>query len=501
MQTVTRLFARDNQAEETHILVTAPTGAAAYNVSGYTLHSAFLLPLNTKASDDYVPLTGEKLAGLKESIGNIKLLTIDEISMVGADMLLIIHRRLCDIMTSDEPFGGISVLAVGDLLQLPPVAQRSVFALPSDEIAAVYGSLWQTHFRILELHEIQRQKEDQTFAAVLNRIRTGDQTEDDLSLLKSRAIQPSSDAYPVDSTHIFAYNKQVNEHNIARLHALPEPHFTFKAKDSKRDDQTGAVSTSAFKDKNGGLPSSLSLAVDARVMLTKNIDVSDGLVNTACGIVTGFLPAPHPPMNLDTFVPKYVLVHFDDDRVGKNLRSQSKSILPDLISTPISAVETQVSLGRHSKVTAKRTQFPLALAWAVTIHKEPGKTEDSLVVSTERSLQAGQFYTAVSRPKDLQGLFILGDVQTKNIKINLKSLEEIKRMTKQAPFIAKVPNVLLCDSTLYLKITSFNTNSFHSHQKCVEKERIVLSSHICCFTETWLRHSDSIPEFSSQSSL
>lgn len=76
---------------------------------------------------------------------------IDEISMVGADTLLTIHRRLCDIMSNTQPFGGISILAVGDLLQLPAVAQKPIFAKPSDEMSAIYGSLWQTHFQILEL--------------------------------------------------------------------------------------------------------------------------------------------------------------------------------------------------------------------------------------------------------------------------------------------------------------------------------------------------------------
>lgn len=96
--------------------------------------------------------------------------------MVGADTLLTIHRWLCDIMTNSQPFGGMSILCVGDLLQLPPVAQRPVFSEPSDEMAAIYGSLWQTLFKIVELTEVQRQKGDQTFADLLNRMRVGNHT-------------------------------------------------------------------------------------------------------------------------------------------------------------------------------------------------------------------------------------------------------------------------------------------------------------------------------------
>lgn len=78
--------------------------------------------------------------------------------MVGADTLLTIHRRLCDIMSNTQPFGGFSILAVGDLLHIPAVAQKPIFAKPSDEMLAIYGFLWQTHFQILELTEIQCQK-------------------------------------------------------------------------------------------------------------------------------------------------------------------------------------------------------------------------------------------------------------------------------------------------------------------------------------------------------
>lgn len=88
------------------------------------------MPLQTKKTDDYIPLSTEKLAVVKETFSAIKLIVIDEISMVGADTLLTIHRRLCDIMSNTQSFGGISILAVGDLLQLPAVAQKPIFAKP-----------------------------------------------------------------------------------------------------------------------------------------------------------------------------------------------------------------------------------------------------------------------------------------------------------------------------------------------------------------------------------
>ena len=108
----------------------APTGTGDYNIAGHTIHSAFVLLINESKHDDYIPLSNEKLAGLKEAIWNIKILVLDEISMVGTDMALSIHRRLCDIMGNQEPFGGVSVLAVCDLMQLPPVGRYPIFDPP-----------------------------------------------------------------------------------------------------------------------------------------------------------------------------------------------------------------------------------------------------------------------------------------------------------------------------------------------------------------------------------
>lgn len=493
VQTINHFFQRNNQVQDMHVMVCAPTGAAAYNISGYTLHAAFLLPVNVKSSDDYIPLSGERLASLKESIGNIKVLIIDEISMVGSDMLLTVHRRLCDVMGNHQPFGGISILAVGDLLQLPPVAQKPVFSCPSDEMAAIYGSLWQ-HFQIAELHEIQRQKNDSTFALLLNRIRSGTHTDEDIKVLQQRAINESYEDYPKDATHIFAYNKDVYQHNMQRLESIQTSKFTFTAEDSKKDGETVLVETTNLKEMAGGLAKTISIAVGAKVMLTKNLDVQDGLVNSASGVVTGFYPQPAYDQDRDTFKPKYIFVKFNDERVGKRNRLQSSRILIDEISTPIPQVETQIRFGKHSKVTAKRTQFPLCLAWAVTIHKEQGKTEDKLVVSCKGTFHAGQFYTAVSRTKELKGLLMLGDVTSNKVKVNTKALEEIRRMKESSLFqpcqLQTTALAVTMDS--FFIIHCLNINSFLPHEKSFNKDCLTMSSHITCLVETWLRSTDEI---------
>lgn len=106
------------------VMVSAFTGVAAVNIEGHTLHSTFSLPVNQSKRDDYIRLAGEQLSSMRAKLGNLSLLIIDEISMVGAYHLCTVHRRLSEIVISGEPFGGVSGLAVGDLSKLPPVAQR-----------------------------------------------------------------------------------------------------------------------------------------------------------------------------------------------------------------------------------------------------------------------------------------------------------------------------------------------------------------------------------------
>ena len=490
VQTITRLLSCNNQTGENHVLVCAPTGAAAYNISGHTLHSAFLLPLHVRKSDDYIALSGEKLSALKEAIGSVKVLIIDEISMVGTDMLLLVHRRLCDVMASEEPFGGVSILAVGDLLQLPPVAQKPVFAPPSDELAALYGSLWKNHFKMVELTEIQRQKNDLQFAELLNRLRIGGHTREDIDTLKTRKIEEDSEAYPHEVTHIFPKNEGVDRHNKKMLKNLDVTKITVNAIDCRKDVQTGQVDTTELDGTAGGLFKTLVLGVGARVMLIKNLDVQDGLVNSATGVIVGFRPSITPDTDLSTYKPNFVLVKFDDDRVGRKHRSNSNDG-----STAIPMIETQVTLGRHSKITKKRTQFPLTLAWGITIHKEQGKTEDQLVLHCKGTFQAGMFYTAVSRTKNLSGLFIVEDFTSNIVKVNQPALQELNRMKINSVFSLPLPPSFLCQPETHFKLHLHNVNSFIPHSQSIFKEDHISHSHVTCLSETWLKSSDPTPNF------
>ena len=155
--------------------------------------------------------------------------------MIGAQMLINIHKRLQEIMENTQPFffwgggGGVSILAVGDLMQLPPVGDSAVFAEPVDPIQRLNMSIWQKHFRLLELTEIQRQKNDHEFANILNRIRIGSHTSADLDFLCTQN-NISSDIQS-DCLTVYPTNRQVNLHNEQCLSRLSDM-INIKCQDS-----------------------------------------------------------------------------------------------------------------------------------------------------------------------------------------------------------------------------------------------------------------------------
>ena len=202
------------------------------------------------------------------------LLIIDEVSMVGADMLLEVHKRLQQIkgVPNDVMFGGVSVLAVGDLYQLPPVAQPMLFSTVRDSYAQFYksGSIWQDEFEILELDEIMRQRGDNAFAELLCRVRTASYTKDDIAVLESRVVSPDSHDYPSEALHVYKLNADVDEHNDSMLRRIPSTvrRYAVKASDAVtgQTKHIDLASLSSKRTETGGLHGVLNIAVGARVM-------------------------------------------------------------------------------------------------------------------------------------------------------------------------------------------------------------------------------------------
>ena len=194
----------------------APTGKAAYNIKGNTIHSALAIPAS-QSLRNYRPLDSSRLNTLRCQIGGVKLIFIDEISMVGNSMFNVqINNRLKDIKGSALPFGGVSIIAIGDLFQLKPVMDGYIFKdLDNSEYGVLAPNLWQDHFRMFELHEIMRQRESKEFAEMLNRLREGNHTVEDIANFKQRLINTDTPD-PLDAPHLFIQNAKVDESQSAQ---------------------------------------------------------------------------------------------------------------------------------------------------------------------------------------------------------------------------------------------------------------------------------------------
>ena len=479
------------QPDDVTVLLTAPTGVAAFNIEGMTLHSALLLNCGRFG---YQPLSSERLNTLRAKLSNLLLIIIDEVSMVGSNMLLEIHRRLQQIkgVSSDVLFGGVSILAVGDLYQLPPVGQPAVFDRVGDTYVQFYasGSLWQEEFEMIELTEVMRQKGDRGFIELLGRVRTGSCTEEDLQVLQSRVITTDSTDYPSDALHVYCLNVGVDKQNEEMLKKLAanNQQYCIASCDSigGQTNHIDLTNLSQKRSETGGLHGKLKLTVGARVMLTANVDVSDGLVNGARGDVV------HIVVDSNEKVTK-VLVQFDNPSVGR-VAIQSSSYR--------NAFGNAVPLGKHEATFLARgrrgsevirLQFPLTLAWATTIHKVQGLTLDKIVVDMEggQRFSRGQAYVAFSRVKALDGLYIL-NFDSSAIKKNEKVSQEMLRL--HSKHLTCVPT-LKCHELLtsHVTIALLNVRCVCAKLSDLMCDEDLKCANILCLCETWLSPSQNLP--------
>jgi len=399
-------------------------------------------------------------------------LIIDEISMVDHKLLAYIHGRLRQIKQCQDfsPFGNVSIIAVGDFYQLSPVKG---IALHAENVVV---NLWADHFLIAELTEIMRQKHG-SFADILNRLRTRKKSEN-LQAEDVHALCKRETGEEIDAIHIFATNQQVDQYNADKLHSSCCNIVSIDAEDFFRDAKSGKLVKRAnqyIKVFNTNLAKRVTLAVDARVMLIKNIDVSDGLVNGVFGTVS------HISQTTGVSFPSVVYVVFDNPTVGDKLRKE-KCIPPSLPShsTPIRPQKDRVT--NNGGV---RRQFPLKLSYACTIHKIQGITLKEAVVSLNKIFSAGQAYVALSRVTTLEGL-IIQDFKDSAIYCNEKIAAAMDSML---PFIPS-PDMTCPEVVTSCKLTLHNVQGLKSHIEDLRSDRHFLEGNIICLTETWLTSDD-----------
>ena len=405
-------------------LVVAPTGVAAFNIQGATLHRAFRLPVEHNEATEYKKLSCERLQELRRELKDVHVIIIDEVSMVSYQLFSFVHRRLMEIKGVEDDsifFGGVSVIAVGDFYQLPPVRDSFLFQNGKDYVPGT-THLWRDLFQLIELEQNMRQKADASYARLLNHVRTGSHTYEDISMLQSRILSSDKLVKPPFSTalHLLPTVQQCNRHNNKCLDdvAVNSSVYEFIAKHSVVEcgdlppgvARSGEVPTQYIpRDDNdcAGLPHVLKLAVGAKVMLRRNIFCEDGLVNGARGIVVAFRwHYGGTSQAADGELPEAVLVKFDDPRVGR--LTHVTALFGDC---PVEAIEvkpiTAQFHGKHSSVL-ERTQVPLILCWAATIHKVQGLSLDAAVIDLgPQVFEYGMAYVALSRVRTLDGVALL----------------------------------------------------------------------------------------------
>ena len=418
------------------------------------------------------------------------LLIIDEVSMVGCNMLLEIYKRLQQIkgVSDDAVFGGVSILAVGDLYQLPPVGQAPLFSTVSDCYEQLYGSgsLWHNNFLMVELTEVMRQRGDGAFSELLCCVRTNICTSDDITILKSREIAADTADYPSQALHVYRLNADVDKRNSLMLNELApwSAKYTIKACDSIAG-QTSHISLSSLSDKRsetGGLHSTMKLAIGARVMLTANVDVSDGLVNGARGEVV------HIVTNNSNDVTS-VLVKFDNSRVGLKSIQTSPHRARFANAVPLNKYEIIFFAKGKRGSEIKHLQFPLTLAWATTIHKVQGLTLDETVVDMKGvRFSPGQAYVAFSRVKMLAGLHIL-NFTSKAIKKSIYVDNEMCRLNSNT--LQPLPEAPYDPSNVTFAL--LNVRSILAKLPDVRADKNLSCADKLCFCETWLNASQPTP--------
>ena len=335
------------------------------SIGGITLHAAF----GFKFGFEFRHLSDKQLALYRKNLSLLKLIIIDEVSLIASDMLYMIHLRLCEIFQTEELFGGISILLVGDLLQLPPVKAREVFAMPKNPHYQPFYqvcNLWE-QFEPFVFECNHRQKAAKSWADVLNRFRVGIVTKEDEDLLKTRITYDTH--LDEHSMHVFYTNKEVKDLNdlmmgklsthlvsIPSIKALPKGYRPYIHPD------TNVVDTTQFHDI-------LEVKVGVKCMLVFNINLLDGLVNGSTGILVRIEYNKHG--NVECLV-----IKFDDDDSGEEQRKTYPQISRKYESqrgTPIFRFELEYPIkaraGWSHAANAKIVQFPVKLAYASTAHK------------------------------------------------------------------------------------------------------------------------------------
>lgn len=421
-------YLKENSSK--NIVVAAPTGVAAIHAGGVTLHSLFQLPfhpfLPTRNNRDELLAKIRFNRQRQQLLRGMELLVIDEISMVRCDVVDAIDAILKSVRKNyDTPFGGVQLLFIGDLYQLPPVARTSEWNILKD----YYPSPFFFHSNVvkkqmpllIELNKIYRQKDDQ-FVKLLNKVRNNDMTREDFENLHLRydpAFRPSAGEPYITLT---SHNNQADQINNRELQKLVSPSYTYEA-----------IIEDDFPETNYPAEGTLILKTGAHVMFLKN-DVSrkryfNGKIGVVKSLNSEEIIVECDGINISVYRETWENLQYVVDRTDSKLTQE-------IIGTFI--------------------QFPLRRAWAITIHKSQGLTFDKVLIDAAAAFSSGQVYVALSRCASIAGLVLLSKIPPEAIYSNTDVIQAQLALTCRGSLAEKFEGARkLFTQQLLEKIFSF----------------------------------------------
>ncbi|VAW38809.1 DNA repair and recombination protein, putative helicase [hydrothermal vent metagenome] len=370
------------------LIVTAPTGVAAINAGGVTLHSFFQLSFGpfVPGSEAYEQQSQRQFRFSNEKkaiIKSLDLLIIDEISMVRADLLDAIDAALRRHRRNNRPFGGVQLLMIGDLHQLPPIAKPDEWQILRQHYKSVYffnsKALQQIEMLTIELRHIYRQSDPQ-FIELLNRVRDNRLDEQTQAALNKRYIPDFSAAD--DHITLTTHNHQADTINQSKLRSLPGREYSFSATIN------GDFPTHIYP-----APATLRLKKGAQVMFARNDSSPEkryynGKIGTIVRLSSEIIEV------LGAGDKQAIEVEPEDwQNIKYTVNQENREI--------------------EEKVIGEFSQFPLKLAWAITIHKSQGLTFEKIIIDAQAAFAHGQVYVALSRCKSLHGIVLRSPISTR----------------------------------------------------------------------------------------
>ena len=472
------------------VIKAAFTGCAASNIKGQTLHQAF----GFSFSDKHFSLSDKIRDKRRTELKNLKLVIIDEISMVKVDMLYMLDLRLQEITQKiGKPFGGISIIVFGDMMQLRPCLGRFICEVPKNpefQITHRIMPRWEM-FQSILLTQNHRQGKDREYADLLNRVRVGEHTSEDMDLLRSRVRSTNHpDTKNVD-IFIGCKRKDVADRNIQYLARMKGSllrmraiHHTttkkkFQPKISKKDGNVGETS----------LIDELMLKIGAQVMIVHNIDTLDQLTNGQIGVLVDVIKTEDKKIEI-------LIIKLKDQSAG----SQNKSKHPSLSTKYqdcvfIKRTSIQYSVRKKSGdigSMATVIQFPVKLAHAITAHKIQGNTvvyPSTVLIDLTSVFEAAQAYVMLSRVQCIEQVFIHKELPEGKIRTSTTGLEELKRLKEislnenPTPWNRRINCV---------KIAFVNCAGLKAHFEDIKKDEKILKAHLLHVDETHIEEDSDV---------